>query len=205
VRPILFLALTLGLVSRSCADRLISIPLGRKIPFEMFKIDSFVELSHGRTWDRFLGVGLTPDIEIDYHGERRAGGPMRDTFDASYTYLTPIINQSPGISLGVQDGLNRTADGRRFYLALTFREAVDNIGNGNLPLEATIGVFMGPRTAGFVGVSIPFSDALRLLAEHDGTRISAGLEYRALKDTFGLRILTRDSEVMLGANLRLRF
>src|SRR5579862_7670689 len=62
VRCPLLLALSLGIASVAVADRLITIPLGRKIPFDDFKFDTFIDLSNGQTWDRFVGFGLTPDF-----------------------------------------------------------------------------------------------------------------------------------------------
>jgi len=205
VRCPLLLALSLGIASVAVADRLITIPLGRKIPFDDFKFDTFIDLSNGQTWDRFVGFGLTPDFEIDYHGERIDKGPMRDTLDFSYNYLTPVINQSPGISVGVQDALNRTAERRRFYVATTWRQAVDNIGNGNLPMEITLGVAQGLELKPFVGVSLPIAESVKLLVEHDGYKLATGIEFRASKSGFGARLIVRDQEMMVGANLILRF
>lgn len=187
------------------ADRLITIPLGRKIPFMNLKLDTFSELSRSRTWDRFIGFGVTPEIEADYHGERIDDGPMRDTLDLSYNYVAPIINQSPGISLGVQDLLNRTRNGRQFFVATNWRMAVDTIGKGNLPLDVTLGISQGSRALPLVGVSIPFAQDLRLLAEDDGVHIASGIEFRSSNNQFGARLIVRDQDVMVGANLTLRF
>lgn len=195
----------LVLAASASADRLITIPLGRKIPFHQIKFDTFAELSRARSLDRFVGIGVTPEIELDYHGERIDGGPLRDTFDASYNLVAPFTGLTPGISVGLQDGLNRTRNGRRAYLAVTFRNPVDNIGNGNLPLDVTLGISQGDRTRPFLGVSIPMSESLRLQVEHDGYRIASGLEYRLFEDAFGARLIVRDQDVMAGLNFRLKF
>jgi hypothetical protein len=179
--------------------------MGRKIPFRTFKIDTFYELSNGRTFDRWVGVGVTPEIEFDYHGERIGGGPVRDSFDVSYNYVTPLMNQSPGISVGIQDVPNRTRDGRRFYLAATWRIAADNVGMGNVPFDVTLGVSQGERTLPFVGVSMPFTEALRGLAESNGSRIAVGVDLRLFKSAFAGRFVVRDRDVMVGANLSLKF
>jgi len=205
VRFPLLLALALSVVASAAADRLITIPTGRKIPFMDIKFDSFADLSAAKNWDRFVGIGVSPEIELDYHGERFAGGPMKDTFNASYNYVPPITNQSPGLSIGVQDILNRTREGRRYFIAATWRESVDNVGSGNLPMDVTIGVSQGARALPMVGVNLPVSERFRLLVEHDGFRLAAGLEYRALKNAFGARVIVRDQSVMVGANLTLRF
>lgn len=205
VRCPLLLALSLCVASSAVADRLITIPIGRKLPYGEFKFDSFAELSNAKTWDRFIGVGITKDFEIDYHGERFANGPMRDTFNVSYNYLPPIINEAPGISVGVQDVLNRTAEGRRVYLAVTWRTAVDSIGSGNLPMDVTLGVSQGSTALPLVGISLPLGDPVRLLVEDDGFRIAAGFEFKAFKNAFAARLLVRDQDVMLGANLSLKF
>jgi hypothetical protein len=205
VRTPLILALVLGAASLATADRLITIPLGRKVPFDNFKFDTFIEMSSGRTWDRYIGFGLTHEIEIDYHGEKIDHGPMRDTFDLSYNLISPLVNQAPGISAGVQDVLNRTRNGRRVYIATTWRQAVDNVGKGNLPFETTLGVSEGHDVRPFVGVSIPLSDQVRFLTEHDGFRIATGFEYKAFKNAFSARLIYRDQDVMFGANLTLKF
>jgi hypothetical protein len=205
VRVPLSLALSLACASLCAADRLITIPLGRKIPFQNVKFDSFTELSSADSWDRFIGIGISPEFELDYHGERFRGGKMQDTFDFSYNYVAPIMNQAPGISVGVEDMLNRTVEGRRVYLAATWRMSVDSIGRGNLPLDATIGVSQGSRALPFVGVSIPFAQDLRFLVEDDGTRIATGFEWRGFGNMVGAKLFVRDQAVMVGANLTLRF
>lgn len=201
----LLLALSVGLAPACLADRLITIPIGRKIPFRSIKVDSFAELSSARSLDHWIGVGVTPEFELSYHRERIADGPLRDTFDVAYNYVTPLINQAPGISAGVQDVLNQTRDGRRFYLAVTWRQAADNIGMGNVPFEVTLGISQGDRTLPFVGASLPLTESLRLLAESNGNRIASGLELRLFRNQFGARLIVRDQDVMLGANLTLRF
>ncbi len=198
----LSLALSLCVASFAAGDRLITIPIGRKIPFDSLKLDSFFDM---RSWDRFVGFGVTADFDIDYHGEQIDHGPMRDTFDFSYNYLAPIVDQSPGLSAGVQDLLNRTRNGRRFYVATTWRQASDTIGNGTLSLELTIGVAQGSRTLPFVGVAIPFAESLRLLTEHDGYRLASGIEVRALRGALAAKIIERDQDVLIGASLTLRF
>lgn len=204
MRSSLLLALTL-VATTSFADRVITVPMGRKIPFGEFKFDAFQELSRARSFDRWLGVGVSPEIELAYHGERINGGPVRDTLDFSYTYISPLTNQSPGISAGVQDVANRTRDGRRIYVAVTWRTAADNIGSGNVPMDVTLGVAQGSRTLPFVGVSLPFSDSLRLLVESNGNRIASGLDLRLFNSAVAARLVVRDQDVMVGANVTLRF
>jgi hypothetical protein len=198
------LALTLA-AATSFADRVITVPMGRKIPFGVFKLDTFFELSHSRSFDRWLGVGISPEIELAYHGERIDGGPVRDTIDISYNYVTPLTNQSPGISAGIQDVANRTRDGRQLYLAVTWRTAADNIGMGNVPFDVTLGIAQGDRTHPFVGVSMPFSESLRLLVESNGNRIASGVDLRLFNSAFAARLVIRDQDVMVGANLTLKF
>ncbi len=193
------LALTTGTAS---ADRLITIPLGRKVTYRTMRLDSFAEIAHGRTIDYYLGLGVTPDIEFAIKGEKLPGGSLRSTFDISYNYIAPIVNQAPGISVGVQDVLNQTRDHVRVYAAITWRIGLDT---GNVPLETTLGVAQGRRLTPFVGVQLPFSDTFRLLAEHNGYRVAAGIEVRAFRNKFGARLLFRDEDTMLGANLTLRF
>lgn len=201
----LLLAACAGLASLALADRVITIPMGRKIAYRQVKFEGFTELSRARSLDRFIGVGVTPEIELDYHGERISDGPLRDTLDFSYNLVTSITNQSPGISLGVQDVMNRTRDHRRFYLSTTWRTAVDTIGPGNIPMDVTLGISQGKRTLPMVGVSIPFATNVRLLVEDDGVRIASGIEVRAFGNALGARFIVRDQDVMVGGSLTLRF
>jgi hypothetical protein len=199
------MALAFALVAASRADRVITVPMGRKIPFGTFKIDTFLELSRARSFDRWIGVGVSPEIELAYHGERVNGGPVRDTLDVSYNYVTPLTNQSPGISAGIQDVANRTRDGRQVYVAVTWRTAADEIGMGNVPLDVTLGIAQGDRTHPFVGASMPLSESLRLLVESNGNRIASGIDLRLFKSALAGRLVIRDRDVMVGANLTLKF
>jgi len=205
VRCPLILALTLGVIATSSAERLITIPLGRKIPFGAVEIDSLFEISNGDTWDRYIGFGITPDFELDYHGERIDQGPMRDTFDLSYNYLPPITDQLPGISFGVEDALNRTVEGRRYYLVTTWRESAENVGGGGGPLELTLGIAQGSQLKPLIGASLPLGENAGLLVEDDGYYLSAGFELHAPKSGLAGRLIVRNQEVLVGANLSLRF
>ncbi len=197
--------LALSVFGWASADWLIGIPIGRKIPYRQVKVDFLSELSRSRSLERRIGVGITPELEVDYHGERLNGGTLRDTLDAQYNFIAPFTGTAPGISFGILDALNRTADGRRVYAVVTFRNAVDNIGNGNLPLDVSLGVSQGDRARAFVGVSLPLSDNLRAQVEHDGFRLSSAIEYRLFDNALGARIAVRETDVLVGANFTLRF
>lgn len=205
MRAPLVLTLTLGVAAISFADRVITVPMGRKVPFRSFKIDTFYELSRARSFDRWVGIGISPEFEVAYRGERINGGEVRDSLDIAYNYVTPLTNQAPGISVGVQDVANRTRDGRRFYLAVTWRTAADNIGMGNVPFDVTLGLSQGDRTLPFVGVSMPFTENFRGLAESNGNRIATGFELRLFRNAFAGRLIIRDQDVMVGATLNLKF
>lgn len=202
MRSLLALALLLATSAAVQADRLISIPLGSKVTFGSMRWETFAELSRARTWDRYLAVGITKEYEIAYHGERIDDGPMRDTFDFAYQYIAPITDTFPGISVGVQDVLNRTRDGRRAYFAATFRQSLEGL---SAPAEVTLGMAQGRHLQAFVGVAFPLHPNFRILAEDNGERIASGVEFLAFDGALGGRILVRDQDLMVGATLTVKF
>lgn len=158
------------------ADRLISIPIGNKIRYRFVRAEFRMLNEHRERYIAALGMGVTRDLEVEVFMDR-LGGRARGTFDVAFSQLPPIVDTSPGISIGVRDVLNRTADGRYSYLAFTNRIGLDGEFNGGTPMELTLGARFGKTSGAFVGVMLPFTWQFRLLAEHDAKRAAAGLEY----------------------------
>jgi hypothetical protein len=127
----------------------------------------------------------------------------RGTFDFAYNLIAPVAALSPGISIGMLDALNETTDGRRTYFAITFRQLLD-VGEKGANGEVTMGVQFGNINSGFVGASIPLSNNFRLLAEHNGARVSVGFELAVAK-TLKARAFTQDGTLLMGLNLSHRF
>lgn len=142
----------------------------------------------------FLALGIGPSWELELRSERIGRAPVAGTFDLAYNLVSAIPGLSPGISFGVQDVMNKTRDKARGYLALTLREPFFTI-NGEVPADITLGSFFNASGPVYVAVSIPFSQEFRFLMEHNGLRLSFGMELRPVKD-LGLRLFQRDREVL---------
>ena len=140
----------------------------------------------------YLGLGIGKSFDAAITWERVPGGGQ-PSFDFSFSYVDPVVNYTPGVSVGVVDALDRSTDGRRFFFAVTYRSGLDGRHNSRTPAEATIGAFVGASDAMFVGVSLPFSESFRLVAEHDSFRIGAGFEVRPVRD-FSVRWIQRDGQ-----------
>jgi hypothetical protein len=76
--------------------------------------------------------------------------------------------------------------------------------SGLVPLEYTIGMYFGSVTAPFVGVAIPMTDYVKILAEHNGRRINAGIELRPTPD-IGIRAIFERRDILIGAQVSIRF
>ncbi len=202
MRPLLFLLL-LAMAATSQADRLITIPTARKLLFGAVRAETLVETGSARTWEGFLGLGIGKSFEAEIHTEHFPGKNTAIGFDLSYSYVAPILGYSPGIAAGVQDAFDSTRDGRRFWAATTYRKTFNVIG-GTYFADLTIGGFVGKKTSPFAGASIPVSRYVRVLAEHNGYRLSSGLEIRP-KPEIAFRLVFRERDSLLGLNLTKKF
>ncbi|HEY0866813.1 MAG TPA: hypothetical protein VGE01_05530 [Fimbriimonas sp.] len=195
--------LLFGLCVPASADRLLSIPTGRKIPFGTVRFEAMSELSRGRAQEYFLGFGLTTYFDVEVRSEYFSGSDPAGSFDVSYNFIAPIPDITPGISVGVQDALDNLRDGRRFYGAFTLRPVFSTI-NGDVPADLTLGFFLGTHSAPFAGGTIPFSREFRLLYEYNGIRITSGLEVLPRPD-LALRLVFRDEDVLGSVQYTRRF
>lgn len=180
-------------------DRLINIPTGKKLPFDEVRAE-FVfggKPSHEQGYIG-MGIGLQFDAELIY--ERFSPNPAFVSFNFAYNYVTPVTDLSPGVSVGVRDATNRTADGRAFYIAATFRIATDT----NAPAELTLGGGTQSLRGFFVGAMLPLTERLRLLGEHDSLRWTAGFELRPFRGLF-LRTLFRQDRTQFSVGYAVRF
>lgn len=160
------------------ADRLITIPTARKIPFETVRYEFRAEPTSDGQTENLLGFGITNSFDGELRTFQDRHGKAITTGDLAYNYISPIAGFTPGFSAGFQDVANQTATGRRFFVATTFRQQLTTL-DGDYPADITIGFFGAKRSYAFVGVQIPFSKDFHFLAEHDGTRIATGFEYKA--------------------------
>lgn len=194
----------LSLATAVQADRLIHIPLGKKVPKKVIRVEADLNQSDLHAFHGYLDAGLTTDLDATIRNDGDRDEPRRATFDLSYNYISPITDASPGISIGIQDAPNRTADGRRFYFASTFRVGLGGNADTFTPAEITLGGFAGKKSNAFVGAMLPLTPAFRLMAEHDGYRVNAGIDMRPTSD-ISVKYLFIGSKPEIGVQLRSKF
>ena len=196
-------ALVLVLAAAASADRLIRIPTGKKLLSSTFRIEIMTEPSRDRTLG-WVGAGIGQSFDLELTGESFDSNRVDSSFDFSYNYLVPITDFMPGLSFGVQDGLGVTERGRSLYMAITFRLGNYGEHNQDVPTELTIGFWDRKEGVAFGGVSLPFSEHLKLLVEHDARHLTAGFELSPL-DGGSFRFLFRKSQVLIGLRISQRF
>ena len=198
---------TLSLImigSIASADQLIDIPTARKILFEDVRYEFRAEPVVRGDIQHFLGIGIGKSFELDVREIQNSGTSPVGTFDFSYNFITAFPGgAAPGVSFGVQDAENLTKDGRRFYAVTTFRNGLDEL-SGNLYADVTLGFQCGSLTSPFVGVSLPFSNTVYLLAEDSGFRVSAGIGFHPAPK-IDVRFITRDQKMLLSVSATSRF
>ncbi|CAN5396106.1 hypothetical protein BH11ARM2_BH11ARM2_10700 [soil metagenome] len=185
-------ALVALLAAGAYADRLISIPIGRKLRYKEFRIEGAFEPYKNGLFESYLAGGITTGFDLEVRSQRLRGEPGFTAADLSYNILSPIADLAPGASVGVQDALDVTRDGRYFYLAITIRKTYTTL-DGDVPGDVTLGVKQGRYLYPFLGVSIPFSQAFRFIAEHDGIRPAAGIDLTFARQV-GLRFYFRGEQ-----------
>lgn len=186
------------------AERLISAPVGSKIRSDEARLEhTWTTDDNDRSeWVFGTGIGLSYDLEIVY--ERNPGRPRALTFNASYNYVPPVVDITPGISFGVLDAVNRTKDGRAPYVAISYRLGQYGDFNSDVPATVSFGFRGGKNNGLFTAIDLPFADSFRLLAEHDAIRLTAGVEVRPFRG-LGLRWLFRQDEARVTVQYRWRF
>jgi hypothetical protein len=185
------------------ADRLIDTPTAHKVPDGMVRLEYDFDPA-GPFHETYADFGIDKSFEMALRMQSIGDDPTKGTFDLAYNYVPPIAGISPGLSFGVQDALNETPDGRRFYAAVTTRQIYSPQG-GDAPGDVTLGgYFAGARTCIFVGASLPLSPAVQFLAEDDGYRVSMGFEYHGIKQ-LAIRLVARGDQPVLSFSTRTRF
>lgn len=192
----LALALISCMAALACADRLVSIPTGTKVFSNHFKLEG-IDWSDDHSRQASLTYGLNASVEVGVSWFRPSGEDGKFTFDGAYNVVAPIIDTSPGISVGFLDGGNVTPQGRAVYLAATYRIGNDGEHNQEEPTELDFGFWSRKTGLMFVGVALPFSGSFRLVAEHDSNSLTAGAEFRPV-DPLVIKVLARDGRPALG-------
>ena len=197
--------MALGGATFGAADRIILVPTGSKLLKNMARIEFMTELTRRRTDNRtMIGFGVTKEIEVEFVLDRFAPNARLGTFNLGYTYLGPIIDTSPGITIGVQDAMNRTREGRMMYVAFTYRMGLDGRFNSGVPLELTVGGGFGDRSGVFTGVIMPFTWQFRFMAEHDTRAITAGFDFRPVRGA-AIRLMWREGTPIGSIRYTMRF
>ncbi|MBV6458702.1 MAG: hypothetical protein HONBIEJF_01838 [Fimbriimonadaceae bacterium] len=186
------------------ADRLITIPTGSKILFRNMKVESFFLPSESNRSLTYFGYGIDRSFDAEIVIDRLSQRKVRGTFNFSWNYVPAVVDVSPGITIGIRDGLDQTGEGRSVYLATSNRFFLDGDFNSDLYGELIMGFGIGGFRGAFTGLSLPVSSQFRLVAEYDSRRITAGLDYRPDK-AIQLRLLVRDGSPFLGLTLTRRF
>lgn len=185
------------------ADRLIDIPTASPLTYGSFRLEYADSTSDGRTQLGYFDAGVGTSFETTIRAEQYEDRSLAGTFDLTYNYLSPISGLAPGFAAGCQDVLGNSIDGRRFFGCVTFRDVVEGIG-GEFPYDLTLGWYFGSHTSPFLGLRLPFSSNFTLLAEHDGIRLSAGVEYHATK-AFALKLLARGPDMLADLSWQAHF
>lgn len=198
-------AALLFLPSLSLADWVITVPTGRKLSFGTVRLEYNSQLNDHRRNEWSLGVGATDSIELEIRNRaaRDGDGEAFTTLDFGYNLLTPIPDTSPGITVGVQDLVDSTTVGRRGYLALTYRLSYDSF-DAESTAEFTLGGFFAKSATPYLGISVPLSKRLRLLADHNGEELSAGMEFMLVKE-ISVRYIAEGKHTFLGISAAKRF
>lgn len=197
-------ALAVMLPTLGMADRLVDIPLGRKLLQGAVRLRAGAPIGERAGGQFLLGTGVMDSYEVDIELSRSEGLPWRGTMDVGYNFSPPITDIAPGLSLGVLDVLDRTEPGRAGYVAFTQR--FGNFGelNQNTPTEVTLGFWTRSSGLLFVGASLPLWDRFLILAEGSGENVVAGFEARPFTG-FSLRWLAERPGQRVQATLQIRF
>lgn len=187
----------------SLADREITIPKGNKIR-DGFVRAELLGVPGDKTTRAWLGAGFLQAFDFEFTSIRTKTQDWTQSFDVSYNFAPPITDISPGLSVGVQDALNRTENGRAVYLAATFRYGNTGELNQDVPTELTLGFWSRQSGLFFIGASLPFSDKFLLIAEHDSSRLAGGLEFRPVPGLVLKSVFEADG-TSFGVSLRHRF
>ena len=191
-----------ALARAAFADRQIFIPIGNKVPFRSFRLD-YLSLDGKGDYDAFATLGLTKEIEAELEFERIGPRPVLGTGSLSYTFINPVTDTIPGVSVGVRDLYNRTQFGRFGYFATTYRIGTEGEMGADF-MDVHLGVGYGRYFFPFVGAMLPLSPQFAVMAEHDGKQPTAALQ---LTPHPGLQVrwIAREHQTMWSLRWTARF
>jgi hypothetical protein len=178
-------------------------PTGRKIPFGVVQLEYAGNVRNSAAFESYLGIGASPEIELEVRYRQSASGTRTAGVSVGYNLITPIPDLSPGITIGLQDVGNAGIDGRRVYLAFTNRMSVTAF-DGDQYADLTFGLAVDDRVKPMLGFSLPLASSFRLLTEHDGRKLSAGVEVRPARTLYA-RYFVSGSDNFLSLGFSHRF
>ena len=196
-------AVLLVFTTAAHADRLVNTPVARSLPVGTFRYETLYGSNQPGVREQFIAFSPVLGLEFEARNRERNNETGKFTFDAAFNLIAPVATFSPGISIGVLDALGETIDGRRTYLAITFRELLD-VGERSIGGDVTFGYQTGRLNTVFVGVNLPLSTRTRFIAEHNGARITAGFELR-LNRMIAFKLYSQESYVLSGISLSTKF
>jgi hypothetical protein len=191
------------LASMTFADRLVNVPTARPLSKNAIRFEYLGGLNNSSAEEEFVAFSVLNGLEFEVRRRLRPDENGKTTFDLGYNILSPVASTAPGISLGVLDGLGETVDGRRAYIALTFRELLD-VGEVGENGDMTLGYQTGSLSGLFIGISLPFSGRTRMIVEHNGARLTSGFETDLVKG-LDARIFIQDQLLLGGISFSRKF
>lgn len=163
-------------ISVASADRLIEIPTGKLLYPERMAIEAGV-LAGAPSRERVLVNFRIGDL-WEVQGARTGFDSRLEVYNLQYSLYPEIPGYAPGVSVGVVDALNRTAQGRGYFMAISYGIAA----LGETPLDHDLRVHLGfgggSLSSFFLGFDVPLTNQLFLRAEHTGEQINAALAWR---------------------------
>lgn len=162
--------------SVASADRLIEIPTGKLIYPERLTVEAGFLTGAPERERVFVNFRVGSLFEIQ--GARTGFDNRLEVYGLQYSVYPEIAGYAPGISVGVSDVFNRTAQGRGYFVAFSYSLAA----LGQTPLDHDLRVHLGFGWEGmpsfFIGFDVPLTNQIFLRAEHSGSHINAALAWR---------------------------
>jgi hypothetical protein len=186
------------LVSLTFADWFVTSPRAVPIYTNEIRYDALGARGVG-SWHR-VGYGLGMGISIA--GTHQAG--IGSSFDVTYNYMVPFMDISPGISVGLLDGADRTVRGRALFLAITHKYGNFGDYNQDIPTEFTFGFWSGRGSKLFGSALFPWTEQIAAIFEWSGETPNAGVEITALKGV-RFRAISVQQGLQFGLTVRLQF
>lgn len=185
------------------ADVTLFSPSARVLPSHSAVIYGLYDTSPGFWRAGDIRVGLGSGLEADFDAARGDDGTGRQSLNLEYQRMGPFPGV-PGLAFGLLDLAGTTKAGTRAYVVMTQEEDLFADLSHDLTAEFSLGLAMGSQLRPFVGVKIPLGSQLKLLAEHDGYTVNAGIEFDP-SPSFAISEVCRGSVTMLKASYKIRF